>query len=430
MKKVLIAGAALMLAGSIVTAASAEVNLSGDARVRYIGLTDYDRMTDAAGNVNTNGYYDEFDSRVRVVFQAKAKGGAYMKARLRLDDFSQWDDQGWAAYNNDAVHNVWADYAYIGVPMGKVTIAGGRMPASFSKFFSYDGRPTRVKATYKGGGITLVSLVDVKDENTSSAADEWDDNDFMAYGLVAKMKMGDNWNLKGYARYHADAREWSTVATTTSVTVQGVDADGVATTATVDVDGSKTSPFTDKSGFLGAVNLSGKAGTVGIEAEVAYKSADVLGKPDGDDALGAYVNVTMNMGAFTPSFMVGMMQNGYVADDDFGYIMIGSADCITRKSLGNSGGDTVWGSFSANYAVSEQFSLAANFVYVSYDSDATDALSDEIELSGSAKYAISEGASLTYKIGSLTPSYDGSASALGTSDDTYIGQYLELSINF
>ncbi len=35
MKKVLVAGAALMLAGSMVSAASAEVNLSGDARARY-----------------------------------------------------------------------------------------------------------------------------------------------------------------------------------------------------------------------------------------------------------------------------------------------------------------------------------------------------------------------------------------------------------
>ena len=57
MKKVLVAGAALMLAGSVVTAASAGtpgeateeatgVSISGDARVTYVGWTDYQRRDD------------------------------------------------------------------------------------------------------------------------------------------------------------------------------------------------------------------------------------------------------------------------------------------------------------------------------------------------------------------------------------------------
>lgn len=55
MKKVLVAGAALMLAGSMVSAASAGnageapeettgVSISGDARVTYVGWNDYYRV--------------------------------------------------------------------------------------------------------------------------------------------------------------------------------------------------------------------------------------------------------------------------------------------------------------------------------------------------------------------------------------------------
>ncbi|MCI5144762.1 MAG: hypothetical protein D3923_04370, partial [Candidatus Electrothrix sp. AR3] len=76
MKKVLVAGAALMLAGS----ANAGVNISGDARVTYVGMGDYHRNADS-----TDGYDDYFESRVGLNFEAKKEGGALVKARLYFD---------------------------------------------------------------------------------------------------------------------------------------------------------------------------------------------------------------------------------------------------------------------------------------------------------------------------------------------------------
>lgn len=185
MKKILVTGAALLIAGSMVSAASAEVNLSGDARVRYIGTSDYEREytpnPDGTWSEDKNGYTDKFNSRIRVKFDARANGGAFMKARLRFDDFT-WDGQGWGAYKNDK--NVWADYAFLGVPMGPVTFTAGRMPGDYSKFFRYDRRPTRAKLDYKNDNLRLIALLDVIDEDVN-VMDDWNDNDFMAYGFIA-----------------------------------------------------------------------------------------------------------------------------------------------------------------------------------------------------------------------------------------------------
>ncbi len=431
MKKVLAAGAALMLAGSMVSAAYAEVNLSGDARVRYVGKSDYATLytvnSDGSINTSTNGYSDYFDSRVRVKFNAKAKGGAFMKARVRFDDY-KWDGQGWGA--SSEAKNVWADYAFIGIPMGPVTISGGRMPANFSKFFSFDGRPSRLKADYKNGGVRIIGVIDTKDEFTDNALDEWDDNDFMGYGLVMSFKIGDAMTLKTNFRYHDDARAWNAV--TTDVSLQQTDnveggSGGIYTLS--DVPTGELVPSKDRSGYLGSIHLNGKAGIVGYEAEFAMKEAPVQGSKD--DAMGAYAQVSMDLGAFTPAFMVGQTWDGYMADDDFGFIMVGAAEPITYlPKIGISNGDAFWAAFMANFKVSDQFKLAANVVWFSFDSEATDRLADALEVSGSATYVISEGADLTYKLGYLSPSIDGRANAAGISDESVFGQYLRMAIKF
>lgn len=421
MKKVLVAGAALMLAGSMVSAASAEVNLSGDARVRYIGASDYARAytlnPNGTLNEDKNGYADEFDSRIRVKFDATAKGGAFMKARIRFDDFSFWDGQGWDAYQDDK--NIWTDYAYIGVPMGPVVVTGGRMQADFTKFFSWDGRPTRLKADWKSGALRIIGLYDIKSEVAPDARDNWDDNDITAWGLIGSYQINDDWMVKGYARYQDNQRDYNALGLPIG-------------------DG-------DSSGFLGSIHTNGKVAMVGLEAEVAYKSSDVQqqynanGQFINDDGWGGYVEASLDMGAFTPALQLGFTQDGYEADPDFGFIMIGADEPITLiPTLGTYGGDSYWAALTSGYQVSEQFRLAGNLVY--YDIDLNDAVlanADDIrgvldawEISGSATYTISEGADLSYKLGYLSPSYDGRLNSAGISDDGYFGHYLRLLISF
>ena len=231
----------------------------------------------------------------------------------------------------------------------------------------------------------------------------------MAYGLVGSVQVNDDWSVKAYARYDDDQREF---------------------------DSDTLQPLTgDKSGFLGSIHTQGKAGTVGLEAEIAYKDKDVQGTVD--DGWGWYVDASMDMGAFQPSVIVGGTCNGYMADDDFGFIMIGAAEPITVVSqVGTDRGDSIFAAFVARYAVSDQFKLAGNIVYYDLDLDTAETApdlamySDAWELSGSASYVISEGADLTYKLGYLSPSYDGRLDAAGISDDGYFGHYLRMAIKF
>ena len=444
MKKVLVAGAALLIAGSMVTAASAEVNLSGDARARYVGTSNYDRnytQNPITGQweEDKNGYRDNFNSRIRVKFDAKTDGGAYMKARLRFDD-TVWNGQGWGAASEDK--NVWADYAYIGTPIGPVDVSAGRMPANYSLFFSWDARPTRVKADWKTGNLRLIGLFDIKSEFADNALDEWDDNDFYGYGLVASYKIDDIWTVKGYARYEQDERDYTGTPKTVLFPVDPNDTrdPGAQSAGFFAVDSVDVKPYNDKSGFLGDIHVDGKIAMVGLQGDIAYKAQDVINanNPDADDGWGGWLEGNLDMGAFVPALQVGFTQNGFEADDDFGFIMIGAAEPITVvKQVGSLLGDTWWVAFTSNYAMSDQLKFAGNLVYYDVSADHTETggpdvrgLADMWEISGSATYTLNTNADLTYKIGYLDPSYDGRVNSAGISDDGYFGNYLRLAIKF
>jgi len=447
MKKVLVAGAALLIAGSMVSAAKAEVNLSGDARARYVGTSNYTRnytLNPVTGvyDENKNGYRDNFNSRIRVKFDAKTDGGAYMKVRMRFDD-TVWDGQGWGAWSEGK--NVWADYAYIGVPIGSVDLSAGRMPATFSKFFSWDARPTRVKADWKSGNLRFIGLFDIMSEFANNAPDEWNDNDFYGFGLVGAYKINDIWSVKGYARYHQDDRDYDG---TTSLVYQLASTPGTAgidpgsqQARAISVTPQETlRPHNDKSGFLGAIHTQGKIAMVGVQGDLAYKAQDVINanNQDGDDGFGGWLEGSLDMGAFVPALQAGFTQNGYQADDDFGFIMIGAAEPITVISrVGSPLGDSWWVAFTSNYAMSDQLKFAGNLVYYDVSADHTETgapdvrgLVDAWEISGSVTYSVNANADLTYKIGYLDPSYDGRVNSVGISDDGYFGNYLRLAIKF
>lgn len=178
---------------------------------------------------------------------------------------------------------------------------------------------------------------------------------------------------------------------------------------------------------------------VGLQGDLAYKAQDVINpNNDGDDGWGGWIEGSLDMGAFVPAMQVGFTQNGYQADDDFGFIMIGAAEPITVISrVGSPLGDSWWVAFTSTYAMSDQLKFAGNLVWydVSADSSETGApdvrgLVDALEISGSATYVVTEGADLTYKIGYLAPSYDGRVNSAGISDDGYFGHYLRLAIKF
>lgn len=416
MKKVLVAGTALMLAGSFVAEAQAEVNLSGDARATYVGKQDYERKASA------NGYDDYFESRVGVNFDAKTPAnGVSAKARLYFDDYGFEDDAPWNGQESTAVS---VDYAYLTAPLGDWTIKAGRVNPDYSKFFSWNIRPTRLIANYKQGNVDITPFVGVRAE-ASTEDDVWNDNDYMEYGLVAGVKLQNAWNLKGYVRYDDDKREWDQA--TADVSVTGVDADGnTGTLQFFDVPTNPT-PHNDRSGVIADVflNNDGAGCDFGFHAELAYKAADVQGTED--DGLGGYVQLSKKMSdRFTPAVLAGMTKDGYVADNDFGFVMVGG-DTSTQVMPVGKGGDLLFGAFVANYVVSDSLTLTGNLLYADFDNDAAGTLDSAIEVSGIAAYALNDSASLTYKAGYLTPSL---TSGSGVDEDAYFAHLVRLNIAF
>lgn len=433
MKKVLVAGAALMLAGS----ANAGVNISGDARVTYVGMGDYLR-----NETGTNGYADYFESRVGLNFEAKKDEGASVNARLYFDDYGFEDDVVW---NGHETQSVTADYAYMTVPLANGwSIKAGRLPLSFSPFFSYDIRATRVYAIYSSGNFAFKPFVGVKKEFAGNALDDWDDNDYMQYGVVASTKLPNGWTLKGYGRYDDDQKERD--SSHRLVTINGTDELGNPITMQVpeahatgglrDVGGhnvvpeanfgSTLTPHTDRSGFVGSVHLNNSGAPncpLGFEAEVAYKGADVQGTED--DGIGGYLLLSSKMGAFTPAVLGGITQNGFVADNDFGFVMVGGNESTTVVNVGNGNGDLWFAAFVTNYAISDRLSLTGNVLYADYDNNSP-AISDAIEVSGVASYALSSGASLSYKAGYLAVNMDDE----NANDDAYFGHLVRLDLEF
>ena len=423
MKKVLVAGAALMLAGSMVSAASAGnpgeapeettgVSISGDARVTYVGWTDYMRDTN---DDSANGYSDYFESRVGLNFDAVATGGTSIHTRLYFDDQGFNDDVIWDR-SGDAQVGVSTDYAYIKVPLSDtLTVKAGRLPLNFSPFYAGEIRPTRIQLIYESGNLKLVPWVGVVTEE-GSGLDDWNDNDFMQYGIIPVLKLNDAWTLKGYFRYNDDAREWATDPSTE--TVGGVE---VAVPATA---------HSDRSGFDGSVNLSGTAGTIGLTAELSYKAADVQGTED--DGIGGYVQAAFSMPGITPIVLAGMTQDGFMAFRDFGFVMVGGNESTTVVDVGNPDGDLMFGALVLLHDISDRFSVQGNLLYAAYDyeddSVAAGQLDSAIEVSGVMSYALSESTSFEYKLGYLAPTYnDGAAEVL---EDAYIGQVMRMNVEF
>ena len=152
---------------------------------------------------------------------------------------------------------------------------------------------------------------------------------------------------------------------------------------------------------MGTIHFSGPAGPVALEGAVAYTEADLIGSAD--DGWGGYLQGGMNFGATSVTLNGGFTQDGYLADDDFGFIMIGGASSITPSLASNVGlyGDWGWIGGIVGFKVSEQLSLKGVLVYA----DISD-YGDLFEVSGSLKYAISDGAAFYWDIGYLNNNAD------------------------
>ena len=163
MKKLIVAAAGLMLAGAMVSTASADagVSFTGDARTRAFYQQDYNFIDSDTSNWN---------SRVRLKMKAESKGGAWAIARVRMAD-AKWDgaqDQTKATAQGS---NIYTDYAYMGTPIadGPVSIEGGLMPFNITTWSIWDIRTDAANVAYKSDMTTATFFYHKVDEVDEAA---------------------------------------------------------------------------------------------------------------------------------------------------------------------------------------------------------------------------------------------------------------------
>ena len=239
------------------------------------------------------------------------------------------------------------------------------MPVNLTKFTIWDRRADQFIVKWANDMTNLEFWFQKNLEFSDPATDFVDDNDINTYFGKWDQKFAGDWGTTVGIAYRQDE-----------------------TPANVE-------------GWQGTVHFSGPAGPVALMGEIAYTESDLLGLAD--DAWGGYLQGGMNFGATSVTVSGGFTQDGYIADDDFGYIMIGGASSITPAVSSNIGvnGDWGWIAGDVGFKVSEQLSLRGVLAYA----DISD-YGDLFEISGSVKYAISDGAAFTWDIGYLNNNAD------------------------
>ncbi|MDX9834150.1 MAG: hypothetical protein RBT36_02915 [Desulfobulbus sp.] len=439
MKKVLVTGAALLLASGMVSTASAAavepgVKITGDARARLIYKNSYDFGQKDLGD-QTN-----MDSRIRFNVVGTAAGGAYAKARIRVADSyaSDFDTDLNERYSLEG-DNIWVDIAVLGVPFNdQVTVEAGKYRVTYgpgpttTNFFYDDVSLAGVRGIITTDNLEFNPFVEWMDEAQISpiGEDRRQDNDEMRFGGHLKAKVNENWIVGGMLGYQIDDREVKVV---------------------IDDEQTQARP---NEGLFASIYTNGKSGPIGFQAELGYTENKLNGfnnwredrNWDGvdnigsdDNGFGGYVMPSYTIDALTLALNVGFTQDGFLPDRAFGFVMIGSEEPISAVKVGDTG-DWIWGGLVAMYQVSENLKLTGNLVYASVSSwdrvdkigtgdgpwTTTPALDDAWEISGKMQYTISKGADFYWLAGYLAPSFDDSS----IEDDGAFGTYAKFELKF
>lgn len=430
MKKVLLTGAALMLAGGMVSTASAAavepgVKITGDARVRLFYQDDNygDFGNDDRDDANT-----DMDSRVRINITGTAAGGAYAKARIRMFETLMGDfDNDTAAIGTTNDHdNIWVDLAYVGIPfsdmftleIGKYRSTYGPLPTTYN-FFYDDVHLTGFRGIIKVNDIEINPFMEWMEEAQldGTATDKLEDNDEIRFGVHAKAKLNKDWTIGGLLGYQSDERD----------EIFGV--------------------YEANEGFFGSIYANGKAGAFGIVGELAvtdnglnnfnswetddvpvwssitsrYTGGDYIGSED--TGFGGYIFPNYQINKLNIGLNLGFTSNGFQPDRAFGFVMLGSSDNsrISAARIGDTG-DWLWAGLVASYQIAEDLKLTGNIVYAEVDpwdsegingdgpsttSGALAAYLDSAwELSAVLQYTISKGADVYFSAGYLSPEFE------------------------
>lgn len=435
MKKVLLAGAALMLVGGIASTASAAavepgVKITGDARVRLWYMSE--EYKNNFGNLAdpVNAPYDSqtsMDSRVRLNVTGTAAGGAYAKTRIRMYETLMGDDDTDPTPLGSQSGNVWIDMAYVGIPFSDMfTLEVGKYRSTYGplgttyNFFYDDVHSTGFRGIVKINDIEINPFIEWMEEaqnDNATATDKNADNDEYRFGAHVKAKLNKDWTAGGMLGYQSDARK------------------GVA--------GS----FEANEGFFGSLYVNGKSGQFAIVGEVAVTDGDLNGfnswyndgngtiavttfptvaaDPDqigsSDTGFGGYIFPNYQIDKLNLGLNIGGTTGGFQPDRAFGFVMVGSSDNskISDYKIG-AGGDWLWIGFVPSYQINESLKLTGNIVYADIEpwdkptdgplggwagKNNVEALDSAWELSAILQYTISKGADVFFSAGYLKPEF-------------------------
>jgi hypothetical protein len=399
MKKLICVAAAFAMVAGVASVASAEVNLSGDARARI-------RYNDAG----VGNSISKWDSRIRFKLEAKTESGGYVKARLRFLD-GTWGLGNDYKANAKGDSNVWSDYAFLGFKKGNLDVAAGKMPLAFSPWFLDDERADRFRVLYKTGGTALAFTFDKKIYEYKDLTNTVNVSTTLADGNVGNILVQVPGNPLGGDKdvYGVTFRQKFSDAAK-----MGLRMVWVADSTNADKDGLKASINTE-------MNFAGNK----IEAEFSFKDGDTA-TIGSDDQLGGYVGWSAAYGDITPSVKAGFTKDGFTADETFGWLMVGGdvpTSNIARlgQSSAVTAADTIFAGASSGFQASEDLSFQANLVYLDIDGGHLLYGENPIEVSGQAKYMVGKGISLIARAGWLGS--DGDA-------DDAVSAYGQMEVTF
>jgi len=403
MKKIIAVAAGTLLVGSF-TMARADVTFTGDARER---LT-WDQ------NIDFNNKKVDYDyGRIRLNATMENKGGAYAKVRMIFSNNGVWNGT-----ESDHVAgqsgNYLTDWAYVGIPVGPVTVEAGLMPDYTSIWFLYDKRFDRLKATFisPDKNTTVAAFFDKAQEYIETPAylvDPTQDKDINHWGGLVIQKFA-GWEATAFGYYQED---------------------------------QLPSSVSDVSGFTGTLRARGPAGPVNLLAEFSYrdKKLETAAK---DDGYGGIVHANMNFGPADATAILGFTKNGFKADSNYGFLMMGNAmagdpsyysyegtlgspigsgsplNSSTVSVIGDAGDNTFAG-LVADYKINSLVTLYAAAAY----NDIND-YGKFTEFDGVVQFNVVQDAYISLGAACLIPKLDAS----GAPDKTNYGLFTELYLKF
>jgi hypothetical protein len=342
--------------------AAAEIELSGDARVRgiYQGNFDFDDSTD-----DDSRYYDH---RIRLRINGSNDDGAGVKLQWTAAEENFDESQALPGGPNPyTIRYDGDDHAYMYLPVAdNWTLSAGFMPANWGhKFWAWGQSKQRVKIV----GKLDVAVVGFFTEKVIETYGTNDLEDYDANVVFAITKLGE-FKVGGIFVLQQDKVN--------------------------DLDGNKLDIF-----------FAGKAGDISLAGEFATNMGEKNETADGDSPMGLFVSGSMDLDALKLSGAFAMTQNAYSANKFFmPTALIGTAQPTAVANLGDFG-DTMAVVLGVGTKLSDEMSIGGKVMYAMWDNYPDDGDGGNlIEIDLNFDYALGEVTKFSFVFAHGTPDDD------------------------